>query len=619
MKRRLFTLLCSFISMMPLLLKAWNHPAEIVNYSVSCMVKEGKLISEYEMLVQVNNRAGEQFADISIAVDGTEKLKGLVVTLTDTLGRTIRELSDNEIQISSRYENIQYYSDQKLIRFSALWSSCPYRFHFKYRVEQKEFLSVVDWNPFALNGVHKVREARLSVNCPTDYALRFLQQNVSIAAENTLDKMNTKQWLVHGLERGQNGNGDYRAEDLPKVVVVPLHFRFGAEGSWSDWSSYAKYIRAMNSSAFDLPREEQKKIQELCNGISDPLKKIEKAFDYLREHTRYVNITFGTGGIKPWPASWTSRNKYGDCKALTVYFLSLLKALDINGDYALIRIGASSNSVDTNFPSQQFNHVIARIPLPDTVVWVDATSPFPLGHLPVPDRNRPTFVVGGDWSGFKSTPKLDDALSLRNAVVHFEFDSNKTLEAHARIIFSGIEYERAFMIRYRGGDDRKHRFAEKLYPLKGFNLIDWRMPYGGFDTCSEKVMESRYQSSAVSLDGKHFLAMLVPRVFIEDLEDFADRPNSFQVDYPLVYNDTIVFHIPDDYAAGQIPDSADIAGSGFQYRRRVVIHEKTVTIIRSFKLDCQAWKPAQRDELKFLLDKMKNLDKNGLVVISKKI
>src|SRR5690606_13605749 len=129
-------------------------------------------------------------------------------------------------------------------------------------------------------------------------------------------------------------------EYLPAVMVVPKHFEYIKNGSFKDWVSFGNWQFDIMQGLNELPDKEKNKIQSILKDIDQDKEKIKALYHYLQDETRYINITIETGGLKPYPANYVAKNKYGDCKALTNYFKSILDYINIPSYYSIVYAGS---------------------------------------------------------------------------------------------------------------------------------------------------------------------------------------------------------------------------------------------------------------------------------------
>jgi hypothetical protein len=107
------------------------------------------------------------------------------------------------------------------------------------------------------------------------------------------------------------------------------------------------------------------------------------ALRFTQDEIRYLATSFGSSGYVPATPELTLDRRYGDCKAKTVLLLSLLAALDIEADAALVNT-SRGRGLDLTQPSHlAFNHVLVRARLDGTDYWIDGTRAEQGGSLDV--------------------------------------------------------------------------------------------------------------------------------------------------------------------------------------------------------------------------------------------
>ncbi|MDZ7615343.1 MAG: transglutaminase family protein [Flavobacteriaceae bacterium] len=146
----------------------------------------------------------------------------------------------------------------------------------------------------------------------------------------------------------------------PMVRFAPDKFHLaGVNGQADNWKDFGKWIYDNLLAGLDrLSKETILKIQSLVRDVEDPVERARIVYKYMQDKTRYISVQIGIGGWKPMAASEVDRLGYGDCKALTNYTSSLLKAAGVPSYYTIIYAN-EKEICDLNLHQFRGNHAIA--------------------------------------------------------------------------------------------------------------------------------------------------------------------------------------------------------------------------------------------------------------------
>lgn len=139
--------------------------------------------------------------------------------------------------------------------------------------------------------------------------------------------------------------------------------------------------------------------------------------------------------MKPYPASYVSANKYGDCKALSNYMKSLLEVVGIPSYLTVIEGNLCPGNIFRNFPSQQFNHVILTVPLSKDTLYLENTSNIhPFGCTGTFIQNREALLINDKNSRLIHIPAMTDEQVANNRTfnIHFNKSGNAEVELKFR-------------------------------------------------------------------------------------------------------------------------------------------------------------------------------------------
>ena len=73
----------------------------------------------------------------------------------------------------------------------------------------------------------------------------------------------------------------------PSVKILPLHFKYGINGSFESWNAFGKWVSELNAKGKKLPEFEKQKVDRLLSGISEPKEKIRILYQYLPKEIKH--------------------------------------------------------------------------------------------------------------------------------------------------------------------------------------------------------------------------------------------------------------------------------------------------------------------------------------------
>lgn len=522
---------------------------ELINQETVIEIKNGKLIKNLHFEIQINNRAGEQFSKISIPYSNLVRVNNIEAYIKDSNGRVVKKLKKNQLTEKSSISNFSFYEDDFVKEFTLKHNSYPYTIVYSYKVEQNEFINIVNWYPI-INEKIQTQNASLIVRFPIDYEVKFKNSYVSEPIIDTIESTLIYKWKTSYTDIIKHEEfSPFISNYLPSVEIIPLKFYFDKKGTFKDWISFGNWQYNLLDGLNELPESEKTKIKALIDTIDNDKEKIRRLYHFLQDETRYINITIETGGLKPYPASYVAQNKYGDCKALTNYLKSVLDYVGIPSFYTKVYAGNTIKPIDKNFPAQQFNHIILYIPLKDEDIWLDCTSDGAFNALGTFTQNRNAFLIIKDSSRFIRTPSLEpeDVSEARNVVVNYGLN---TAKAEFKNTIKGDLYETILQIEQNYNESDKNRILRNYYVEDGFQLIDYDIHHSNRDALEIKFSYTANSQNIYKHYGEDILVSNIAFT-LPNIEKPLLRKLPVQIDYPIYKIDTINYNIPEGYRSNK--------------------------------------------------------------------
>ena len=579
MIRLLFGYLVLIFIFFQLTSAAQDSDAELVFQETSVEIDNNKLTKSYYFEIKINNRAGEKYTKISVPFSKLNKASNIEAMIKDSYGTIVKKLKKSEITERSLIADFSFYEDDFVKEFTLKHNSYPYSIIYSYQIQQQEFLYIDYWIPI-INEKVPTLNARLKVTAPLNYNISYLNKFVKDPAIDTANNKVVYQWQASYVDLIKPEVLSPALDDLfPCVVITPEQFSFGVKGSLNDWISYGNWQNNLLTGLNVIPEGEKNKIISLIKDSKDEREKIKTLYHYLQDETRYINITIGTGGLKPYPAAYVSQNKYGDCKALTNYFKSVMDFVGIKSYYTKVQAGSPVKTINRDFPSQQFNHVILFIPLKDENLWLDCTSDGPFNYSGTFIQNRDALIIDLNNSHFASIPALQpmDVLETRRIEVEYNLREAKV---NFRGIYKGDLFETLLQIEKGYSTSEKARIVRNFLIEDGLQLIDYQITKQNRDSLKIELSYHAVSQQIYKHYGNDILLGNIAFPLLH-LAKPQDRKLPVQIDYPIYRMDTVIYQIPTGYKFSKSVDNKAVSGKFGQYNFDVYEEDGKLIVVKS--------------------------------------
>jgi len=533
----------------PVISLAQTYSVELIEQRKDIVVNRNRLTKEVYYEIKINSRAGERFTKVRIPYSEMNNVSNIDAYIKDANDKVVKKLRRREIEDKSLISDISLYEDHFVKEFTLKHNSYPYTLVYSYTIQEREFLYIGYWIPVISERI-PTRNASLKVSVPVNYTIDYANHFIDEPKLDTIGNTVTYTWNSSYTDIiKQETLSPVFSSLLPRVSITPDNFHFDKQGSFRNWESYGDWQYEIMEGLSELPDSEKKRVLSLTENTDDIKEKIKILYHYLQDETRYINVSIGTGGMKPYPAAYVSQNKYGDCKALTNYFKSLLDFLEIKSYYATIYAGTPTRFIDKNFPSQQFNHAILYIPLEDEDIWLDLTSKGPFNYLGTFTQNRYSFIVTPNNSHFLKTPALsiDDVLETR--IITINYDSEKATSTFKNNYKSNM-FETISQIETNYNESNRTRILQHYFVENGFDLVDYQISTPHRDSVK---IDFNYKATSSQIYKHYGNDILISNLAfsLPEFEKPEGRHSPVQLDYPIHKSDTITYQIPEGYKLNQ--------------------------------------------------------------------
>jgi hypothetical protein len=343
---------------------------------------------------------------------------------------------------------------------------------------------------------------------------------------------------------------------LPHVVFAPTLFSLDDyEGNMSDWENLGKFNHELNKGRDILSEEMNSMVKKLIADAETKEEKIKILYDYLQQNMRYVSVQLGIGGWQTFDAKYVEENKYGDCKALTNFMKSMLKAADIEAYAALIKTGTNQLDQDINFSIANFNHVILYVPETEKEgIWLECTSSdLPMGTIGASNENKHALIIKPTNSQLIKTPTSNKDNNVLQSDIKLKLNKLGQANIIVKQKATGRQERIYRYFAFNESDEETQKMMRKKLDLPSFKI----------NTLTFSPSKEKHETSInFDIDVPKYASKGGKRMFVNPNainqisnvpRTIKDRKLPIENTYGYAYKDVVIFFIPDGYAIESMP------------------------------------------------------------------
>lgn len=586
---------------------------------MSVDVKSPKQVSiRIKKAVTILNQSGDDAGAVMIWYNKDHKIKSIKGMVYDEFGLATGKFTEKNFSDRSAASNSSLFEDSRIKYFAAAQKTYPYTIEFEYEIESKQSLNFPEWFPNSAPGV-AVELASFRFSSPVAFTIRHKALNYPGDASITeSDGRRQYAWEVRSLKafRSEPYSPDPERY-LTSVKIAPDRFNYqGIEGSFTDWSSYGKWMyEALLKGRDEIPAQTAAHMQSITRDIDDPRDKARKVYEYMQQKTRYVSIQVGIGGYQPFPASQVDQTLYGDCKALVNYTQGLLKTVGIESHYVVVASGDKKKSAFPDFASMnQFDHVILAVPIGQDTIWADCTSKEnPFGYLGTFTDDRLAVACTPEGGKLVRTPRFDadSSRQLRNAT--FQLDSLGNLAGEMKTSFSGWQYDnRDFLIREVRAEQLKK--IPEVYNIGNIEVLDFQINQ---HKMSDPLTFEQLRFNARSYAAINGERMYVPLNKVNESplpQEIRSRENALDITRGYVDIDSLSIRLPAGYVVDFIPAPVSLSHDFGSFDMTVEVKDGHVFYTRNIHMHEGTYPAEDYSDLVQFYRKISTADASRLVL-----
>ena len=565
------------------------------------------------------NPALKRYARYTTHYDKFTSINSVSGKLYNSMGKQIKSTKKSDWEDKSASDGFSLLIDDRYKENEFYDAEYPYTVEYEEEDENTGTRSFPRWMPQS-NPKMSVQNSKFTIIAPAGYNVRYKQVNCKSEPVITQKgDVKTYTWEIKNITaKKQEVCAPPFSEITPVVFFAPSLFEVdGYSGDMSTWEGYGKFMYQLIKGRDVLPEPIKLKVHELTDTIKDESQKIFVLYDFLQKNTRYISIQLGIGGWQPFEASYVAEKKYGDCKALSNYMISLLKEAGIKGKYVEIYGGESPPPFVDDFSFSQANHVIACVPLAKDTIWLECTSQtVSPGYMGSFTGNRKAIIIDEAGGHIVNTPVYKVADNLQVRIVKAVTDEQGNLTADITNRYTGLQQDFPHSLMYEASKEEREKYLNQMFNLPTYQVIKNNYKENkGIIPSVDEYLQIQLNNYA-NITGKRLF--IFPNIFgraTEKLTADTNRQYDYIIKDPYRDIDSIEIKIPGGYKPESLPKDISLLTKFGKYVSSVKVLDDKIIYYRLMEQYGGRFAAKEYNDLVIFYQQIYKADRTGVVMV----
>lgn len=538
-----------------------------------------KMTFRVRRVITVLNANGNQHAKAIVGYNNSGKIEELQAVVYNAFGKEIKKIREKEFRDVSAVSGGMLYSDSRVKYLEYTPVEYPYTVDFTYERSSPNTAVLPTW--YFLDDYRIAVEKSVLILTYPSPDLRpdcrgVHLEGLDVKTAETANSIRYEATDIPAMEAESLSPG--RAQLMPHILTRMIHFNYeGYSGSTSDWNEMGRWIHNnLLQGQDELPEGTKARIRALVKNFNDPREKAKVVYKYVQDNTRYISVQVGIGGFKPISALEVDRVKYGDCKGLSNYTRSLLKAVGITAYYCHVEAGNEKVDFEEGFADlKQGNHAILAIPDEAGYTWIDCTSHTnPYGFLGSFTDDRKVLVVKPNGGELIRTPAYLNDSNRQDTKASYALSEDGSIEGEVAISTRGIQYNQHFGLEKKSYEDRLTHYKSYWSYINNLALTSFTFE----NNTDSIVFREQVQLKAANYSSNSGNLMLfTPNAFNRSTyipDRYRERKLPFEIQRGFLDEDEFEIGLPKEYQIEAMGENKSLNTEFGRYEMAMAYDEK---------------------------------------------